>query len=143
MVLLLHQCSHHHGETHHHLSHLVLWVHGCRSAFIGSVSPWIVISKIQLCRWLINSGEIYRLRSHQNHDKEMIYVMHNEVSPNSKIFMGGTNVFTSRHYDMHMARVGIAFIYLVYFLNDFVFLSFMIINQLWCGSCHFGLCHIL
>ena len=63
LLLLLHQCGHHHGNAHHHLSHLVLGVHirNRGSALVVSASPWLVICKIQLCGALINSSKIYRL----------------------------------------------------------------------------------
>ena len=76
-------------------------------------------------------------------NEENKYITHNEMCPNRKIFMGETYVFASRYYCMHMARVSIAFIGLLDFLNDFVFLSFMVIDWLWCGGCHFGLCNSL
>ena len=63
LLLLLHQCGHHHRNTHHHLSYLVLGVHirNQGSALVVSASLWLAICKIQLCGGLINSSKIYRL----------------------------------------------------------------------------------
>ena len=76
-------------------------------------------------------------------NEENKYTTHNKMCPNCKILMGGAYVFASGHYYMHMARVSIAFIGLLDFLNDFVFLSFMVIDWLWCSGCCFGLCNSL
>src|SRR5882762_4886610 len=65
------------------------------------------------------------------------------MRPNCEIFVGRTYVFTSRHYYMHMARVSIAFIGLLDFLNDFVLLSFVAVDWLGCSSYRFGLCNSL
>ena len=76
-------------------------------------------------------------------NKENKYITHNEMCPNRKIFVGGTYVFASGHYYMYMARVSIAFIGLLDFLNDFVLLSFVAVDWLGCSSYRFGLCNSL
>jgi hypothetical protein len=57
--------------------------------------------------------------------------------------MSGTYVFASSHYYMHLTRVSIAFIRFLDFLNDFVFLSFEVINRLRCGGSGFGFRNVL
>ena len=62
-------------------------------------------------------------------------IIYNKMYPN---YMSGAYVFTFRHvhYNMHLT----AFLCLLNFLNDFVFLSFMVINWRGGGS-RFGLCN--
>ena len=61
-------------------------------------------------------------------------IIYNKMYPN---YMSGAYVFTFRHvhYNMHLT----AFLCLLNFLNDFVFLSFIVIN--WRSGSRFGLCN--